>query len=215
MRSYGAALGMFLVVSVGYSPAEDSSLQEPACRTPQELFEAYKSAHNDRDWRRLFSLGTRAHQNVRILGVAIAAATSGDRELKSIVKEHGVNWEEFDHEFTDAEVEQLRDDAVAIAARVAKPVAKPAELFGLVQEHLEKSGLRSTVVLEMRNLVERNDQATGDSLEVNYLEERYVDDVTGQTRVNQRRVNVTSHLCFRRIDGKWYVVTKTELADIK
>lgn len=191
----------------------DSPPDGPHYNTIDELFTAYKKATEDRDWKTLFLLGTPEQQNVRILDIAVNAATSSDGTLRSLVEKHGGNWKQFDHAWTEEDNQRFMREYPAVAASLGKQVTQKLELFVAAQSHIYRNGDPwSTRVHELINVVHRGATAVGESMECRTSIERHYDVQGNPTRQIPRTVSVRSRLWFRQIDGHWFLAAETEVA---
>jgi hypothetical protein len=206
------AIGLvnLLIASIGFAADQPTST---GYDTPQEVFAAYQRATPARDWKTLFWLGTASRQDAELLGIAVAAATSQDDELRKLVESRGLNWRQFDRPWTPAENERFIRDAQVIAAEVAKPVGDKAELFVAARQYLEKKQDNSaTQVHELKNLRQNEAAASGDSIESRVATMQQSDAQGRVTRQTTQPVKLTSHLWFRRINGKWYLASENEMS---
>ena len=207
---------LLLSVAAGFAAGADASPASNAYGTIDGLFGAYQTATQGRDWRALFLLGTPARQDGELLMLAVNAVTSKDTTLRRIFEKHGANLKQFDHEWTDADNQQFVKEFPARAASFCRPIINKADLFLEARRHLDKnSELLSTQVVELTNVATDGATAVGESRETNTCIERQFDAGGNQTRQVSRTVAVRSRLCFRQIDGRWYLASESEIGSAK
>jgi hypothetical protein len=194
----------------------DGPPDSPSYKTIEELFSAYKKATEDRDWKALFLLGTPARQDRDLLMVAVSAAASNDETLRSLVEKHGANWKQFNRAWTEAENERFMREYPAIAASLGKQVTEKPEMFAAAQSYIAtKSDASLPEVHELKNLVRRGTTAVGESIESHTCIERQLDTAGNEIRRFPRTASTRSRLCFRQIDGRWYLATENEITPAK
>jgi len=212
MMRHVPAIGRRLTVALALSVAltavacAENAPSNAGYDSPEEVFAAYKKATNDRAWRNLFSIFTAERQNVEILHIAIQAAVSNDETLRTIVKRNGVNWEEFDREWTEDENKRLMEDMVAVAARIGKSATNRADLYAATRDHIAKvSDPSSLTVHELRKLVRDGATASGEAEGTARFSGTQTDNVTNASRQVVSEGSFTETLRFRRVAGKWYL----------
>ena len=205
-----------LCVTMGVAAGADRSPASTGYDTIDGMFAAYRTATQDRDWKALFLLGTPARQDGELLMLAVNAVTSKDTTLRRLFEKYGANLKQFDHEWTDADNQRFVREFPARAASFGTTITNKAELYVEARRHLDKnSELLSTQVVELTNVARDGATAVGESRETNTCIERHFDAGGNQTRQVSRTVAVRSRLCFRQIDGRWYLASESEIGSAK
>ncbi len=210
---FGAAVVAAIAVSalLAAEPANSNGY-----RTIEELYAAYKSATEARDWKALFVLGTPERQDAEVLMLTVTAATSNDAILRSLVEKHGANWKQFDHAWTGDDNQRFMQEAPTLAAALGKQVSGKTELFVAATSYLHrKREPGSTKPRELTRLIRRGTTAEGESIESVTFLERISDAQGNQTGQFMRTHSVVSHMWFRQIDGRWYLATQKDMANAK
>lgn len=198
--------------SIALDVTADTPPSSGGYETIEGLFSAYKKATKDRDWRTLFLLGTPEHQDCDLLTLVVSAATSKDDRLRRLVEKHGADWRQFDRTWAEADNQRFIREYPAIATALGRQVKRKPELLVAAQSYIaRKSWHSSTEVHRLENLVCHGTTAVGETIESRTCIEPYAD-VQGSTISRRPRTfAVRSHLCFRRIDGRWYPATENEI----
>ena len=212
-----SCLGVLLFcVTTAFAAGADAPPRSGGYNTIESLFAAYQTATQGRDWESLFLLGTPARQDGEILTLAVNAAASKDAALRSLFEKHGAHLSQFDHEWTEADNQRFVREFSALATSFGKQITNKAELFVAARRYLDKkTDLLSTKVVELSNVVRDGVTAVGESREINTCIERQFDAQGNLTRQISRTVSVRSRLCFRQVDGRWYLASENEIASAK
>jgi hypothetical protein len=182
-------------------------------KTIEELYAAYQSATENRDWESLYLLYTPERQDGEILMLAVTAATSKDATLRSLCEKHGANWKHFDHAWTEDDNRRFMQECPILARTLGKQVNGKKELFVAAMSHLDKKREPgSTKPRELVRLIRHATTAKGESVESVEFVERTFDARDNPTGQVMRTHSVVSHLWFRLLGGEWYLATDREIA---
>ena len=191
----------FVAVAAAGEPPRNSGYD-----TPEELFEAYRQATNNRNWKTQFALGTSEFQDSQIFDIALGSASSDDPDLAPLFAKHGIDLKQILKEVSASQGAKDEVDKLGeLAARVVKGATNKAELYEIFHQHLVKRGAGTTTVHEMRNLVQQGSTASCELKETRIAKETRTDFTTGVTSEVPVTFQGTSSLTFRRIDGKWFL----------
>lgn len=208
--------GIFLLcLAAAPSVAAESQPVQPGCKTIEGLFAAYKKATENRDWKTLFLLGTPEQQDCELLMLTVGAATSGDGEVRRLVEKYGADWKQFDHPWSEADNQRFSREYSTIAASLGRQIHNKAEMFAAVRSYIDKKDPASTEVHELKNLVRHGATARGVSIESRTCMERHYDSQGNFLRQVPSRWSGKSELCFRQINGRWFLATGYEVARAK